>query len=111
MPRARRVCPKPGCPNLLHPRERYCPGHQRDYEQTRGTRQQRGYDRHHDKLRAQWAPQVATGQVNCARCHQPIHPGAPWHLDHTDDRTGYLGPSHQTCNTSAGARVANTQRA
>lgn len=110
MPIARRVCPKPGCPNLLHPRERYCPGHQRDYEQARGTRQQRGYNAHHDQLRAQWAPHIATGTVKCWRCHQPIPPGEPWHLGHDDnDRTLHRGPEHTHCNTSAGGRAAHNR--
>jgi hypothetical protein len=108
MPRARlRVCPKPGCPTLLHPNERYCPGHLRDYEQARGTRQARGYDNRHDKLRAQWAPRVATGTVNCWRCRQPITAGEPWDLGHMDDRTGYGGPEHQACNRSAAGRTAH----
>lgn len=31
-------------------------------------------------------------------------PGQPLHLDHTDDRTGYLGFAHAACNRKAGAR-------
>jgi hypothetical protein len=58
----------------------------------------RGYGQHHQTLRAQIAPQVAAGVVNCARCGKPIRPGEPWDLDHTDDRTSYLGPSHRRCN-------------
>jgi hypothetical protein len=58
----------------------------------------RGYGAAHRKRRAQWAKRVAAGDVNCARCGQPIRPDEPWDLDHTPDRTGYLGPSHARCN-------------
>jgi hypothetical protein len=36
-----------------------------------------------------------------------ILPGTEWALDHTDDRTGYLGPSHKRCNDSAGGKAAH----
>jgi hypothetical protein len=75
-----------------------CQGHTKAKDKARGTRQQRGYDLAHDHLRARWARKVATGQVSCARCHKRISPLEPWHLDHTDDRTAYLGPSHEACN-------------
>ena len=29
----------------------------------------------------------------CCRCGQLIEPGQAWHLDHRDDRRGYLGPA------------------
>jgi hypothetical protein len=51
----------------------------------------RGYGSEHKRRRRQWAPQVARGEVCCARCHEVIWPGEPWDLDHTPDRTGYLG--------------------
>jgi hypothetical protein len=42
--------------------------------------------------------------VLCARCRRPIIPGTHFDLDHTDDRTGYLGPSHRRCNRSHAGR-------
>lgn len=84
-----------------------CAGCAAKVDKQRGTRQQRGYDTAHDRLRAQWAPQVATGQVLCARCHQPIPAGTPWDLGHTDDRTRWSGPEHANCNRSAGGKAAS----
>jgi predicted nucleic acid-binding Zn ribbon protein len=71
----------------------------------------RGYGGAHQKLRAQWAPKVATGAVLCWRCGHPIQPGQPWDLGHDDhDRTTYRGPEHRhrtahcVGNRKAGAR-------
>jgi hypothetical protein len=100
-----RVCAEPGCPELSEGRR--CPAHASERERARGTRQQRGYDAEHDRLRARWKPKVERCEVKCARCGQLILPGQTWHLDHTDDRVGYLGPSHERCNTSAGGRAAH----
>lgn len=105
MARAQHVCAQPDCPELTT--ARHCAAHARTAEQARGTRRQRGYDRVHDRLRRQWKPKVVAGLVNCARCGGPIHPGQEWALDHTDDRAGYLGPSHKTCNNSAGGKAAH----
>lgn len=69
----------------------------------RGTTNERGYGADHDRERARWAPVVAAGGVVCARCPDVIEPDQPWHLDHTDDRTRYLGPSHRRCNIAAAA--------
>ncbi len=41
MPRAKRVCPTPGCPTLTDGGR--CPQHQRDADLDRGTATQRGY--------------------------------------------------------------------
>ena len=70
----------------------------------------RGYGWLHQRTRAAWAPLVAAGQVCCARCGHPIVPGQPWDLGHTEDRTGYTGPEHRSCNRAAGARKANASR-
>jgi hypothetical protein len=106
-----RVCSCTACP--AHPGScpelstaRHCTECASEYERRRGTRVQRGYGREHTRLRAQWKPKVERCEVKCARCDQLILPGQTWALDHTDDRTGYLGPSHATCNNQAGGRAA-----
>jgi hypothetical protein len=48
--------------------------------------------------------------IRTCRCGQLIEPGQPWHLDHRDDRRGYLGPSHATCNLRAAAEKTNGKR-
>ena len=94
-----RVCSTPGCPELVTKgRCTSCAG---DLERNRGTTTERGYGTKHQRIRAWWEPRVASGKVNCARCGERISPLEQWHLDHTDDRTGYLGPSHVACNTGA----------
>jgi hypothetical protein len=108
MPRAKRICAKAGCPNTAD-RGSYCPPHRTEADQARGTREQRGYGPEHIALRNQWAPKVAAGNVHCAKCKQPITPGTPWHLGHTDDRTQWTGPEHPHCNLSdAGRRSHRT---
>ncbi|HXH58457.1 hypothetical protein [Iamia sp.] len=106
LPRApMRSCPTPGCGALTTGGK--CTTHASQHEQARGRRQQRGYDNTHDRLRKAWASRVANGTIRCARCQQPIGGDQPWALDHTDDRSGYLGPSHKACNDSAGGRAAH----
>ena len=73
-------------------------------------RHARGYTNAHVAHRRQLEPLVATGQVNCSRCGEPIHPGHPWHLDHADDRRSYLGPAHAACNLRAAAEKTNASR-
>ena len=58
----------------------------------------RGYGAEHRREREKWLPLIRTGKVRCARCGEDIRAGEKWDLDHNDDRTGYLGPSHARCN-------------
>jgi hypothetical protein len=109
MPRMR-VCGEPGCPEIqAAPR---CPDHTRAVERARGTRQQRGYDAVHDRLRRQWKPKVEAGQVDChsPTCTAPMRrilPGEQWDLGHTPDRKAWRGPEHRSCNRSGGGRAAH----
>jgi hypothetical protein len=61
----------------------------------------------HKRLRARWEGPVERGECVCARCGRQVYPGERWHLDHAEDRQGYLGPvpvSHARCNVRAGAK-------
>jgi hypothetical protein len=100
---AKRPCPRPGCPELIGKGERACPQHRAEVERVRGSKQARGYGPVHQAVRRRWARVIAQRSVLCARCGEPITVGMAWHLDHRDDRTGYLGPSHAGCNVSAAA--------
>lgn len=102
MARAKRICPKPGCPHPVN--KRYCADHNREYEAKRGTSTQRGYDSKHQSLRKQWRQRIDRGGVSCASCGLPIHPQAPFDLGHTNDRTAYKGAEHVHCNRSDGGR-------
>lgn len=103
-----RVCSEPGCPVLTRTGNR-CTAHAREKERTRGTRQQRGYDAAHDRLRRDWAPKVATGTIRCWRCRDIIRADEAWDLGHDDhDRTKYRGPEHANrCNRSAAGRKSH----
>ena len=106
MARAKRICPKTGCP---HPADgRYCTKHNAEYEAERGTSTARGYGSRHQKTRARLNLEVQGGNMACARCGELIQPNTAWHLDHDDeDRGTYLGPSHAFCNVSAGGKRAH----
>jgi hypothetical protein len=105
MPRAKKICSKPGCPAITS--ASLCTTHAREADKARGSREQRGYGQAHRNLRQALAQQVAAGKVKCARCGEYIQPGQPWHLDHTDDRSGYLGASCARCNLSAAGKAAH----
>lgn len=105
---ALRPCPVAGCPTLIPPGARYCPTHTRDRDKARGTRQARGYNASHDRLRAAWQRRIDAGEhITCATCPTTITPDAPWQLGHDHERGGYLGPQCVRCNTSDGGRRAH----
>lgn len=67
-------------------------------------------------LRAQWQTRIDAGDVCCARCRLPIHPGQRWDIGHQvdralggQDRDGLL-PEHARCNRSAGGRLGHELR-
>ena len=101
---AKRPCPKDGCPTLINTGERYCPTHQRETDRARGTTTERGYGHTHQVERARWATILAQRAVPCARCGEPIRPGEPFDLGHTNDRKSWHGPEHPTCNRADGGR-------
>lgn len=105
-----RACAEPGCPELIKTGNRCTArGHAQAKEHARGSRQARGYDAEHDRLRREWTPKVATGTIRCANpdCRRLIQPGERWDLGHTPDRRGYRGPEHERCNRSEGGRAAH----
>jgi hypothetical protein len=53
------------------------------------------------QLRARWAPRVAAGVVECARCGDLIEPGEPFDLGHVDGTLAYSRPEHGRCKSSA----------
>lgn len=65
----------------------------------------------HQKLRNRWARDVARGEVECARCGEPIWPEEPWDLGHVDgDKSRYSGPEHRACNRATAARKPKRRR-
>jgi hypothetical protein len=96
------------------PHSPYCREHRPSFEQRQRwaakSREARGYGNGHKALRERAAALVAAGLATCARCGRPIPAGAPFDLDHSDDRAAYLGVSHTSCNRRAGARKANAKR-
>lgn len=97
MPWKQRYC---GTCRTRIPTGTHCGQHQRPNANTRG------YDTNHQRTRAQWAPLVQTGQVDCWRCGQPIEPGTAWDLGHRIS-TEYGGPEHARCNRSAAGRASH----
>lgn len=100
----------PTCPVLLPAGVRYCPAHAAEYEQRRGTRQQRGYDAGHDRLRAEYELRLSLDAVlHCTRCGAEIRDGDAWDLGH-DDARRHRGPECVRCNRGAGGRRGARRR-
>lgn len=90
------------------------------WAKVRASTTDRGYGSVHVKARKDAAARHKPTDP-CVRCGHPLGPMGPWlHLDHTDDRRGYLGFSHgsrrcpvcrRKCNiragASKGARIVN----
>jgi len=77
-----------------------------------GNTTQRGYGAQHQQLRATLMAELRRnpGQP-CHRCGQPMWPDRQAiDLGHTDDRTGYHGLEHASCNRSAGGRKGGRTR-
>ena len=95
------------CPRIIPAGKPRCPDCTRTHDQARGTRQARGYDAHHDRLRAHYQRRMNAGETfHCWRpdCRLPIDPDR-WHLGHDDhDRTKYRGPECVECNTATASR-------
>lgn len=100
-----KVCIVPGCPTLTHGTR--CSEHERARDKARGSRQARGYDARHDRLRATYQRSMDEGETyTCWRpeCGRAIDPNA-WHLGHDDhDRSQYRGPECPSCNLATASR-------
>lgn len=82
MPKAMRVCSTPNCPELTTGGP--CATHRRQADQARGSRQQRGYDRAHERRRDALLRNYKPGQP-CPVCNQPMLPGQELDAGHSVD--------------------------
>lgn len=71
-----------------------------------GKTDERGYGRAHQQLRAALLPD-AYGR-DCPKCGAVMMRGDTLDLGHTDDRSGYTGMEHASCNRRAGAIKRNS---
>jgi hypothetical protein len=63
-----------------------------------------GYGWDHQKRRQVVKQLLASQPLPCTRCPDLVYGWQKWHLDHAEDRSGYLGVAHAACNLRAGAR-------
>lgn len=103
---SKRVCLEPGCPELIDAGSTRCAEHERTRDKARGTSTDRGYGSRHQRLRADLAPK-AIGKT-CHLCGKPMLADQPLALDHTEDRTGYRGMVHLSCNAADGGRRSHS---
>ena len=78
-----------------------------NFPRTTASTTSRGYGTGHKAERKRWEPVLQSGRVACSRCGFPIFHDQAWHLDHRDDKLGWLGPSHASCNLKAAAKRGN----
>lgn len=73
--------------------------------------EQRGLGWTHRRARAAALSRLYDGQP-CVRCGGPMYRADArlLDLDHTDDRSGYRGLAHRTCNRRAGQAVGVARR-
>ena len=90
------------------------PGHLEDASTWRPVRlTQRGTSYAEKRARYGYAHQLAREAwkkllpLPCTVCSKPVTVTMRWHLDHTDDGAGYLGPAHERCNTGKAAAKKN----
>jgi hypothetical protein len=73
-----------------------------------GATTRRGYGGDHQRERRRWKVVVERGDgPACTRCGFPVLAHQAWHLDHSEDRTEWLGVAHRLCNLRAGGRKAH----
>jgi hypothetical protein len=108
MPRAPKKCGRPGCDQRVVGRP-YCDTHAAE-GQTRANTTMRGYGWAHQKARDHAVAHMPDGHP-CCRCGEPMYAHQRLDLDHTDDRTAYLGLAHSRCNARAGAVRARVRGA
>lgn len=103
-----RVCAELGCPEVIPTgtRDGRCDNHRRAKDRARGTRQERGYDAEHDRLRASYQRRMDEGeQFACWRGGESIDP-TDWTLGHCDeDRTKHHGPECPPCDYATTGRT------
>jgi hypothetical protein len=90
------------CPQWALPDKPRCATHQRQQQRQRDLRRQRptttarGYDAHHQALRAKLLP-LAIG-TPCRRCHQPMLAHQQLDLGHPDNPDDGRAIEHAICN-------------
>lgn len=97
-----RVCPEPGCGELTNGGR--CTDCKREHEKARGTKQQRGYDAEHGRIRARLLADLIDG-TPCEGCGEPMRKGQALDAAHPRNRPLRLDPTsradhleHAPCN-------------
>lgn len=88
------------CSDHCFEQARVAKGH--GFPRAKSSPEARGYGAEHRALREKLLP-LAYGK-DCPLCGDAMEEGQKLHLDHNEDRTGYRGMVHGTCNLRDGAR-------